>query len=126
MAKCGGNRAKMWNLPCTATKPPLFGAGTVFSTEHQKLFKGTTNMRKIILAAAAAGAALTLAACSEGTQDAAEETVEGAAADTEANADAMGAAVEGATEEAAAEADAAAAEVEADVQDETTTEAQAD
>ena len=51
-------------------------------------------MRKIILAAAAAGAALTLAACSEGTQDAAEETVEGAAADTEANADAMGAAVE--------------------------------
>ena len=46
-------------------------------------------MRKIILAAAAAGAALTLAACSEGTEDAASETVDGAMADTETNMDAM-------------------------------------
>ncbi len=33
-------------------------------------------MRKIVLVAAIAGAALSLAACSQGTQDAAEETAD--------------------------------------------------
>jgi hypothetical protein len=137
MAKCGGNRAKMWNLPCTATKPPLFGAGTVFFTEHQKLFKGTTNMRKIILAAAAGALALTVSACSEKTEDAAAETADSAAADTAANADAMGEAVDAtATDAAATASDAAAtasaaatdaaATTEAAAQGESTTEAKAD
>lgn len=83
-------------------------------------------MRKIILAAAVAGAALSLTACSEKTGDAAETTVDSAAADTAANADAAGEAVEGAVDDAAAEVDGAAAAVEADVQDESTAEAQAD
>ena len=56
-------------------------------------------MRKIILAAAIAGAALTLAACSEGTEDAADDTAEGAMADTEANAEAMGEAIDTAADD---------------------------
>ena len=47
-------------------------------------------MRKIILAAAAGAAALTLSACSEKTEDAAAETADAAMADAEANADAAG------------------------------------
>ena len=90
-------------------------------------------MRKIVLVAAAAAGALTLAACSEGTEDAAEATVEEGMADAEANMEAAGdtmsegaAEVEAGADAMAADADAAAAEVEADVQDETTAEAQAD
>ncbi|QNE05822.1 hypothetical protein [Croceicoccus marinus] len=90
-------------------------------------------MRKIILAAVAAGAALSLVACSEGTEENAEATMDSMAADADANMDA----VEATAEDAAAEAematdsameatDEAAAEVEADVQDETVTEAQVD
>ena len=45
-------------------------------------------MRKFVIAGAVAAAALTLSACSEGTEDAATETVDAAAADMEANADA--------------------------------------
>ncbi|WBY16781.1 hypothetical protein PF049_01020 [Erythrobacteraceae bacterium WH01K] len=69
------------------------------------------NMRKIALVAAAT-AALSLAACSEGTQDAAEATAEGAMADTEANMDAM---AEG-TEDAMADAEAGAEEMAADAE----------
>jgi hypothetical protein len=90
-------------------------------------------MRKIVLAAAIAGAALSLSACSESTEDAAGETVDNAMADAEANAEAAGEAVEGAAADVGAAADAAvegaddaAAEAEAEVQDETTTEAAAD
>ncbi len=57
-------------------------------------------MRKIVLAAAIAGAALSLAACSESTGDAAEETVDNAMADAEANAEAAGEVVEGAAADA--------------------------
>src|SRR5262245_31646027 len=46
------------------------------------------NMRKIVLAAAIAGAALSLAGCSQETQDAAEDTADNAMADAEANAEA--------------------------------------
>ena len=91
------------------------------------------DMRKIALFAAAAGAALTLAACSEKTEDAAATAADSAVADTEANMEAAGeevtetaAEVEAGAEAAAAEADAETAEVEADAQDETVTEAKAD
>jgi hypothetical protein len=70
-------------------------------------------MRKFVLAAAIAGSALGLAACSE-TAVEAEDTVDAMAADVEANTEAAGDAVaEGAAdvvegaEEAAAEAEAA-------------------
>ena len=76
-------------------------------------------MRKIILAAAIAGSALTLSACSEGTEDAADATVDSAAADAEANMDAMAADVDAAAMEAEADMDAMAAEVEADIEGET-------
>ena len=56
-------------------------------------------MRKIVLAAAIAGAALSLAACSQETQDAAGETADNAMADAEANAEAAGDVVEGAAAE---------------------------
>lgn len=96
-------------------------------------------MRKILLVAAAVGA-LSVAACSEGTEEVAGETVDSAMADTEANVDALGAegveaveGVEGAAVEgadlvggAAAEAEGAAAELEADVQDEPAAEAVVD
>ncbi|AKH43651.1 type IV secretory pathway VirB6-like protein [Altererythrobacter atlanticus] len=90
-------------------------------------------MRKIVLAAAVAGAALSLAACSEGTEEAAGDTVDSAMADTEANVEAMGDAAEGAMDEAGEAVDAAGEatdqmgdEIEADVQDETVEEAAAD
>lgn len=47
-------------------------------------------MRKIVLAAAIAGAALSLAACSEGTKDAADTAADGAMVERETNADATG------------------------------------
>jgi len=70
-------------------------------------------MRKFVLVAAAAGAALTLGACSEGTTDAVEATADSAMADAEANVEAVEGAVEGAVEaaeEVAAPAEEAAAE----------------
>src|SRR5690606_17175850 len=89
-------------------------------------------MRKIVLVAAAVGA-LSLAACSEGTQDAAGDAADSAMADAEANMEAAGEAVDDAAAEAGAAIDSAgeatdeaATEVEADVQDETTTEAAVD
>jgi len=82
---------------------------------YHSLFKELKHMRKIILVAAAAGAALTLAACSEKTEDAATETADSAMADTEANAEAAGDAVEGAATEATdAAADATAEEAPAE------------
>lgn len=77
-------------------------------------------MRKIVLVAAAVGA-LGLAACSDNTEQAADETFDSAMADTEANVDAL--ATEGqeavddtadAVDGADANADAAAADVQAD------------
>ena len=47
-------------------------------------------MRKIVLVAAIAAGALSLAACSEQTEDAAGEAADSAMADTEANAEAAG------------------------------------
>ncbi|WP_370183738.1 hypothetical protein [Alteriqipengyuania sp.] len=104
-------------------KPPRRGFQPVAYPAAGPLLKGTTIMRKIVLASAIAVSALGLAACSEETTDAAEETVEGAAADTEANLEAAGEgiedaaadtgeAVEGATAEAEEEAAEAGAEVE--------------
>jgi PBP1b-binding outer membrane lipoprotein LpoB len=46
-------------------------------------------MRKIVLVAAIAAGALSLAACSQQTEEAAEDTADSAMADTEANVDAM-------------------------------------
>jgi hypothetical protein len=69
-------------------------------------FKGFIPMRKIVLVAAAAAGALTLAACSEGTEDAAEATVEEGMADAEANMEAM----EEGAEEAVADAEEGMAE----------------
>ena len=67
---------------------------------HHSLFKELKHMRKIVLVAAAAGAALSLAACSEKTEDAATETADSAMADTEANAEAATDTVEGAADAA--------------------------
>ena len=72
------------------------------------------------------GAALSLAACSEQTEDAAATTADEAAEDTAENLDATGEAIEAGAEEVAAETDEAAAEVEAEVEGETEAEAQAD
>lgn len=94
-------------------------------------------MRKIILAATIAAFALTVSACSESTEDAADAAVEGAADDTAANVDAAGEAVEGAAVDTGAAvetgadavvagAEAGAAAAEAEVQDETPAEAAAD
>jgi hypothetical protein len=66
------------------------------------LFKDTDTLRKIILAAAIAGAALSLTACSEKTEDATSEAADSAAADAAANADAAATAVTDATTDAAA------------------------
>ncbi|UVI39725.1 hypothetical protein [Qipengyuania spongiae] len=99
----------------------------------QSFNQGIHPMRKIALIAAASAAALSLAACSESTQDAAESTAENAAADTEANLEAAGTELEqasddidAAAENAAADAEAATNEAEADMQDETVDEAAAD
>lgn len=79
--------------------------------------QGLQYMRKIILAAAAAGAALTLAACSEKTEDAASETADSALADADAAAseaaDAAATATDAATDAAAAATDAASAATDA-------------
>jgi len=90
-------------------------------------------MRKIILAAAVAGAALSLAACSENTENAAGEAVDSAMADTEANADALGEEVEQAADdlgntvdEAGNEVEGERVEAEADLQNESTGEAAVD
>lgn len=94
-------------------------------------------MRKIMLVASIAAAALAVSACSEGTEDAAEATVEGAADDTAANVDAAGEAVEGAAVDTGAAvatgadavvagAEAGAAAAEAEVQGGTPAEAAAD
>jgi hypothetical protein len=94
-------------------------------------------MRKIMLVASIAAAALSLSACSESTEEAADAAVDGAAADTAANADAMGEAVEGAAVEAGAAVEegadavvaggqAAGDAAEAEVQDESVAEANAD
>jgi hypothetical protein len=134
VALCGEIRAKMCESACGATKSPLFGHRTAdFAGLLKPLFKEQRTMRKIILAAAAGAAALTLSACSEKTEDAAAETADSAMADTEANAEAAGEAVDAAADDAAAAAgDAAAATTEAaaaaeaEVQDETAAEAKAD
>ncbi len=88
--------------------------------------KGTTIMRKIVLASAIAVSALGLAACSETTEENAENTVEGAAADTETNLDAIGDEVEEAGAETEAAVEDATTEAEADMQDESEAEAAAD
>ena len=72
-------------------------------------------MRKIILAATVAAFALTVSACSESTEQAADAAVDGAAADASANADAMGAAVEGAATDAGNAVEGAAADAGAAV-----------
>ena len=82
-------------------------------------------MRKIVLVAAIAGAALSLAACSESTEDAAGDAADSAMADAEAVDDAA-ADVGEAADATVQGAEDAAAEAEAEVQDETTTEAAAD
>lgn len=67
-------------------------------------------MRKIVLAAAIAGAALSLAGCSQDTEDAADATAEGATAEPEA--DAAGQGADGTTAEAGARLDANTATAE--------------
>ncbi|WP_232308173.1 hypothetical protein [Tsuneonella dongtanensis] len=111
----------------------IWGGHGGFAGLLKPLFKEQRTMRKIILAAAAGAAALTLSACSEKTEDAAAETADAAMADAEANADAAGEAVDGAadaTAEAAGDAAAAtteaAAAAEGEMQDETAAEAKAD
>ena len=67
------------------------------------LFKDCYNMRKIVLAAAAAAGVLALSACSEKTEHAADATVDSAASDAAAAAsDAAASATEAAGDAAAA------------------------
>lgn len=79
-------------------------------------FKGYQPMRKIVLAAAIAGAALSLAACSNKTEEATGEAMDSAMADASTNADAAGEAVStaaaDATEAAGNAVDAAEATAE--------------
>lgn len=82
-------------------------------------------MRKIALVAAAT-AALSLAACSETTEDSAELTADSAVADTEANLDAMGTELETETDEVLMDAEGAATAAEAELEGETMMEADAD
>ncbi|WP_341859048.1 hypothetical protein WKH79_12330 [Qipengyuania sp. GPGPB31] len=88
--------------------------------------QGFRTMRKIALFAAASAAALTLAACSEATEDSAEATADEAVADAETNMEAIEAETDEAIADVTAEADEAAAEVEAAAENETTAEAAAD
>jgi hypothetical protein len=91
------------------------------------------HMRKFILAAAAAGAALSLAACSENTEDTTGAAIDSAMADAEANLEAVGDDVGQAADETGAaidragdDVDATATEAEADLQNESTREAAVD
>jgi uncharacterized lipoprotein NlpE involved in copper resistance len=81
-------------------------------------------MRMIVLAASAAGLALT--GCSERTQENAEEFAESAAADAAANTEQVLSEGAEVASTAADSLDKQAAEAEADVQDEPVAEAQAD
>lgn len=109
----------------------------VATTSRSDPSQGDTVMRKIALFAAATGAALTLAACSEKTQDAAATTADSAVNDTQANMEAAGdAAATTATDAAnavdhaaatgAAAATDAAAAAEANVQGQSTEAAKKD
>jgi hypothetical protein len=90
-------------------KAAIIWGGHGVSPSIQSCSKEQRFMRKIILAAVAGAAALTLAACSEKTEDAATETADSAAADASVNADAAGeAAADVATDAAATASDAAA------------------
>ena len=97
-------------------------------------------MRKILIIALTAAAGLSIAACSEKTQDAAETTADAAASDVAGAADAAGDAAEAAATDAGRAVDKAAAatdemgdkveqkaaEVEADAHNESVSEAKAD
>jgi predicted small secreted protein len=83
-------------------------------------------MRKIVLVAAIAAGALSLAACSEQTEDAAGEAADSAMADTEANMEAAGDMVGGAADEAGDAISGTANEAEAELHDESEAEAAAD
>jgi len=83
--------------------------------------KGPHAMRKIILAAAVATAALGLSACSNNTEAEADETVEAMNADAEANLDSAGEAIEGVATQSAEDVSAAAKEA-ADQAEKTTDE----
>jgi hypothetical protein len=119
---CAGNCGTPPQFACSATKLPLFpeqkSAAGGFRALHgvlfYSLFKDTQDMRKIILAAAIAGAALSVAACSSQTADSSTEAADAAAADVSANADAAASAVTDAASDAAgAVADAASNAAEA-------------
>ncbi len=73
-------------------------------------------MRKIALAAAVAVSALSLAACSEGTQDTAEATADSMAADTEAVAEDAMAETDAMADDAMVGAEEAAVDAEATMQ----------
>ena len=88
-AELGANEARMWHhlgeFACGAPIPPLFrhpeapiggssGTGDCPGKHPKLAVQGFRTMRKIALFAAASAVALTLAACSEATQDAAEAT----------------------------------------------------
>ena len=124
---------KMTNMACLATKLPLFKRPKSailgwlygrFGTSGNRIplaDQGFELMRKIVLAAAIAGSALGLAACSEAADEAAD-AADAMAADAEAVAEeataeageameAAGDAVEGAAEEAADAVEGAVEEV---------------
>jgi hypothetical protein len=100
-----------------ARNPPQGGFRALHGALSYSQFKDTLNMRKIVLAAAIAGAALSLAACSSKTEDAASETADSAAADASANADVAASAVTG----AAADATSATSEAATDATSTATT-----
>jgi hypothetical protein len=83
--------------------------------------QGHTYMRKIILAAAIAGAALSISACSQKTADATSAAADSASADAAANADAAATAVSGAATDAASATSEAATDATGSTTTETTT-----
>lgn len=128
-------QGKMCVYACIATLPPLFNgveAGRVWlvfclvplGSMHTTLaYRGIFSMRKIVLAAAVAGSAFALAACSE-TADSAADTADAMAADVEANTEAA-ADVAGEAADTVAEVAGEAADTVAEAADEAAAAAEA-
>jgi hypothetical protein len=124
LAPC--NWGRLPQFACAATFLPLFphpepaftgrfrGPEVKFEGPlSYSLFKDREHMRKIIIAAAIAGAALSVAACSSNADNAASESSDSAMADANANADAAATAASEASTDAAAAASEATSAAEA-------------
>jgi hypothetical protein len=109
---------RRWNSPRGFRAPQRTTKQGIVAARFANCSRNDITMRKIILAAAIAGAAFSVSACSDKTADAASETADSAAADASANADAATSAVT----DAAADATSATSEAATDATSAATTE----